>query len=296
MSLSANHSERVLKYDFYNSNGSTEFACTFGGFGRLREDALGLEFASVLLDEVYPKLKDAGVIQYGAGSRFDDRKYRLCSIGQYSRNGKLSAFFSLGVTTYPEVCADILRSPDVNLRMQAEGERRVGNRWAHFARSLGVAFVPVTLDGSVFLGKRESNLYPGFLNAAAGNVEFHGDEPRFSRWYDQAVTELREEYGRDIELVGTPRFAGIGSNQLAGDGDCVWVGRINVRDSYFESGAWLSHRVDMEHHAELVKVSSVLERNMLLETGSLRGVGFSGVMASTSLGLDYLTDADFKKL
>ncbi len=293
---------RKLEYDFYNFyTPRPVVSCSLRGFGRLECDSDSPQCSATLLDVVYPQLKVRGVIQYGSGSKFDDRKYRLNGVETFFDPKKEAScrenhiHISLGVTTYPEVCADILRSPAENLMRRARGSKRFDDEWIHFARSLGCAFVPVTLDGSVFLGKRDSTLYHGYLNAAAGNVPFHGI-PYFDRFYDQAISELREEFGRDLQLVGEARFAGIATNGHGGDADCVWVGRINVHDSYFLTGQWKSARVDSEHDTELIRVSSVQDRDFLLEMQILFGRKFEGVMGSTALGLDYLTDADFLPL
>ncbi len=293
MTFIINSAERKLQYDFFNSwDGQVVVSCYGGGLGRLEPGASSADFATILLDEKYPQLRSQGKIQYGEGSRFDDRKYRFRFATSYFNAG-MRVGIHFGLTTYPEVCADILRDKVENLRLQEEGKSVHGDRWIHFARSLGVAFIPVTLDGSVFLGKRESSLYPGYLNAAAGNVEYHGVEPKFSVYENQAKVELCEEFGKDLAIIGPLRFAGIASNPIAGDGDMVFVARINVRDSYFESGTWLEHRIDCEHHSELVKIRDVADRDCLLESHILRGKEYVGVMASTSLGLDFLKEEDF---
>ena len=269
------------------------FTVTFvEGLGEVGFDVHGRRDFEYISSELFPRFKADGLMMYGEGTRFDDRKYRLnFPIVSYTQK---QITVPLGLTVYARTTAAICRADAANLDLMQKGVMNYNDEWAYFARTLGVAFVPVTLDGTVFLGQRVSKLYSGYLNCAAGNSEFHGT-PLFSRFFNQAVVELREEFGSCLSVVGGARFAGIASNVPAGDGDCVWIGRVPVRDSYFLQGEWLSLRSDAEHGKGLVAIRSLCERDELVSLLSCRGQTFPGMMASTRLGLESLGATDFEK-
>ncbi len=284
------------------------------------------EFDAVL-SKLFPALKSAGMMNYGEGSKFDDRKYRLNApfirVTQEGENidlppsqsirdlitrilkDKIDAtqkiIVPIGLTYFGASAADIRRSDEANKIFQLFGGELHDDKWAFFSRAIGVAFVPVTKDGSVFLGKRtNTNLYPNYLNAAAGGVDYAG-EPSLELFQRKAVEELREEYGQRLELLERPRFVGIASHPLKGDADAVWVGRIDAPAEYFTSGRWREERKDAEH-AELVQIDTLTERDLLLKEGRLQRIGFTAVreqfpriMYSTRLGLESLTGEDFRK-
>lgn len=282
---------------------------------------------NAVLTKLFPALKSAGMMYYGEGSKFDDRKYRLnqpyleldrptglvqthLDIPRMERPiehvslgiDREKVVVPLGLTYFCASEADIRRNDDANRALRIIGREVNDDPWAFFSRAIGAAFVPVTKDGSVFLGKRtNTDLYPGYLNAAAGGVDYAGP-PSLDHFKEQAVKELKEEYGQRIELIEAPRFVGIASHLLKGDADAVWVGRIDAPAEYFTSGRWREERKDAEHAPELVQIATLTDRDQLLQktwfdSTSFPGVRehFSGIMYSTRLGLESLTGEDFRK-
>lgn len=282
-----------------------------------------------VLTKLFPSLKTAGMMYYSEGSKFDDRKYRLnqpylnlvisgketnvpipMSEGMRSLIDTVTGPDSteqkivvpMGLTYFGASAADIQRSDEVNQTLKTMGREMHDDSWAFFSRAIGAAFVPVTKDGSVFLGKRtNTNLYPGYLNAAAGGVDYAGP-PSLEHFQAQAVKELKEEYGQRLELIEAPRFVGIASHPLKGDADAVWVGRIDAPAEYFISGRWREERKDAEHVPELVQLATMFDINKLLQEGCVEQKDFTvvtkrflGIMYSTRLGLESLTGDDFRK-
>ena len=262
------------------------------GRGRACPDDEGLPlFYDDVLNELFPKLRAEKQMAYGEGSKFDDRKYRL----NQPTIVHGSVIIPLGLVDYHKARDDIFRSNEGNFDLQQLGVFDFGDKWAYFARTLGVAFIPITKEGSVFVGGRLSPLYTGWLNGAAGNNEFRGD-PCLDHFKEQAITELRQEFGHELMLLEEPRLVGIASHAVKGDADTVWVGRIDAPDSYFLSGKWLEQRVDVEHGSNLVRINSVGDRDKLLREGKLNGQSFAGIMHSTRLGLESLMVKDFMPL
>ncbi|GEM_PF-3530724 len=286
------------------------------------------EFGAVLT-QLFPALKYAGMMNYGEGSKWDDRKYRLNQpdlnfvfdgretkvllpmsegmnslidsvAGQSSVEQKIVV--PIGLTYFGASAVDIHRSDEVNQTLKIMGREMHDDSWAFFSRAIGAAFVPVTKDGSIFLGKRtNTNLYLGYLNAAAGGVDYAGS-PSLEHFQAQAVKELKEEYGQRLELIEAPRFVGIASHPLKGDADAVWVGRIDAPAEYFISGRWREERKDAEHVPELVQLATMFDINKLLQEGCVEQKDFTvvtkrflGIMYSTRLGLESLTGDDFRK-
>ncbi|HLD72428.1 MAG TPA: hypothetical protein VJA23_02485 [Candidatus Nanoarchaeia archaeon] len=252
-----------------------------------------------VLNKLFPGLRTAGMMNYGEGSRWDDRKYRLNPPFIHPSNEHIVV--PMGLTYFGASIADIHRSDEVNQTLKTMGREIHDDSWAFFSRAIGVAFVPVTKDGQVFVGKRIGSLYPGYLNAVAGGVDYAG-QPSLYHFKEQAIQELKEEYGQRLELVEAPRFVGIASHPLKGDADVVWVGRIDAPAEYFTSGRWREERKDVEHAPELVRIAHPTERDKLLNRGWFNHkdfttvrVHFPGIMYSTRLGLESLTEDDFRK-
>ena len=238
--------------------------------------------------KLFPILREQGIIEYGSGSKWDDRKYRLNEpqIG----GGKIVV--PMGLTYFGAVKTDIDRIDRFNSYLKELGEKLDGDEWMFFSRAIGAAFIPITTDGCVFIGQRVGEMYNGWLNAVAGNVDFHGD-PSLHKFGEVAEKELNEEYGVDLKVLDKMRFAGIASHSIRGDADAVFVGRVNVSSDYFKSGKWIERRKDKEHAPDLVSISSVKERDKLLIEGKLENRNVPGIMYSTRLGLEYLTERDF---
>ncbi len=278
----------------------------------------------VVLTKLFPALKAAGMMNYGEGSKWDDRKYRLNlprikdhNDEWYTASSLLEPYFRksadkyflghpivvpLGLTYFGASVADIRRGDEGNTTLQELGDGLQGGKWTFFSRAIGAAFLPITKDGSVFLGKRTNTiLYPGYLNAAVGGVDYAGS-PSLDHFKEQAIRELKEEYGQRLELIEAPRFVGIASHPLKGDADAVWVGRIDAPAEYFTSGRWREERKDAEHAPDLVSISTLAARDQLLREGVLEQMDFiavkerfPGIMYSTRLGLESLTGEDFRR-
>ncbi len=261
------------------------------GTASMEDSSQDIEF-DLVSEKLFPSLRASGKMEYGEGSKWDDRKYRLNQ--PHEEEGRLVV--PLGLTYFGAYRSDINRSDEENIARQRLGEERHNDKWAFFTRALGVAFIAITKDGVAFIGEKISkDSYNGWLSTAAGMIDYAG-EPSTEMVRRQALSELREEYGEDLELVGDSKLVGIASHPIRGDGDVVFVGRIDAPSEYFTSGKWLERRRDNEHQSNLVRVASLGERDRLLGEGSLGERGFPGIVYSTRLGLESLTEEDFKNL
>jgi len=246
-------------------------------------------------DQLFPALRESGEMNYGEGSKWDDRKYRFNGVLYHPTRTDTPIFVKVGLTHFEAHAEDVGRGDIANKAIQEIGREKHNDKWAYFARVLGVAVIPITKQGSVFIGQRTLKAYNGWLNAAAGLVDYKGD-PTLEIFEKQAVMELREEYGKRLELVDEPRVVGISTHPIKGDADMVSVVRIDVDDDYFISGKWLEEREDAEHAPNLIQIASVAQRDELLDESIFRGGKVPGIIYSTRQGLESLTERNFRNL
>ena len=255
---------------------------------QLQNPKLPTEFNEVAM-KLFPVLKLLGLMNDGRGSQYNDQEFRL-GTPQVSEN---EVVVPMGLTYRGARAADINRSEAANMELQHLGVSELHDRWGYFSRAIGVAITPITADGVVPLNVRNAKLYNGWVNGVAKATEYTGEEPSVKLFESQALAELYRENGK-VTLEGTPRFVGIASSAVRGDADAVWVVHIKEDSSFFKSGEYLKTRTDPDVPPELLYVKGVGERDELLLEQKLQGREFPGIMYSTRLGLEFLTETDLQ--
>jgi len=237
-------------------------------------------------------LQEAGTIGDGINTKFDDRKVRL----HRYRIAEHYLILDLGPTWYQQWKNDGERliSPEAVDSLKKTGIAVYNDQFAYFARPLGVAIVPVTLEGHAYIGLRERGDSSGVLSFPAGWMEFQEDISRLSYISlgiaDTSIGEdiVRElgEYGLTRDNVLSTRLVGLAAHPLRMDGDLVFLTKTNVSDSYFESNEWRERRTEQEH-SRLFKLANSEEVFRLSRFGLIGNEHFE-ILYSSRLGLESL--------
>lgn len=220
-------------------------------------------------------------------NKWDDRKLRYN--GAEAKGNEV--VIPVGATHFHAGRADMQRDPKLNEYLQEMGLAVFNERYALFARPLGVCVLPITSDGSVFIGERTGQEHTNFLNGVAGYVEFR--DPNTLNIQQDLERELLEEFGiKNDELLEQPRLVGTAYNPNNGEMDISFLVRVNKPDIYFSSGDW-KQNVKEREHKDLVQVATLAEIEELLTTGKIGSLQ-RDIMYSTRLGLESLTDSDLR--
>lgn len=212
--------------------------------------------------KVLEPLIKAEIIHDGNNGSVDDRKLRYSGCKIVS-NDCLEMY--IGRTHFYAVCADLNRSAEENLQLQELGLRDLNDRYAFFARSLGVTVLPITKDGTIFIGERTNRELAGLLNGAAGYLEYKSNIQEFNPEND-ARRELREEFGVNPQEVQELVFAGLFSSSVNGNINLAYIAKVVQDEKYFSSGEWKRHALEIEHQ-KLIRLATIGEIEELLETG-----------------------------
>lgn len=203
----------------------------------------------------------SGELGDGISSKFDDRKLRYNPAKV--RNNIIT--IPLGISHFYAGKADISRKREYNELLQKMGEEYFDDKWAFFARPLGITILPITKDGSVFIGERISTEHGGELCAVAGYINFRN--PEIINPQEDNKRELREEFGiKENLLLEIPRIVGISYHPNTGETDISFIVKTNVENAYFLSGEWMKH-VGEREHKPLIHLSTLFEIQELLEKG-----------------------------
>lgn len=229
----------------------------------------------------------AGAIGNGAiPGIHDDRKLRCSGYEITGEPGILS--LALGPTDYSRYRQDLERDQAEALRWMLLGFRSSGDPYHYFACALGVAVIPISADGSVYIGERSVNVdRPGLLNFVGGLVTWSRRVAHI-KLEDDIRNELAEEVGIVVEPDATnTRFIGIARQPFTGEADLVFVVQTTATEAQIE-GAQLSE------HQRLTPIRSRSEAARLLDYGTLPGDGTpKQLLYSSRLGLEYLRDRHF---
>ena len=251
----------------------------------LEDDGINTHFHAYLETVINPQIR-SGVITDGTHlGDYDDRKLRWSGAGVAGFWSCNQDIFTLevGPTSYPRYRLDLARSPLEVLKLMELGLETYQDPYAYFARGIGVAVVPLTTDGTVYIGERSAQVdCTGVLNFVAGWASFDPNIEKIN-FYEDAQRELSEEVGIAMTLdESNTKFIGISGNPVTGEVDLVFVVQTAISDRYFQSGKW-------EEHARLVRISNKSEAETLLEQGLLPGEPEPrSLMFSSRLGLEYL--------
>lgn len=241
------------------------------------------------IQNVLTPMIEKGEIDDGRRTLYDDRKMRFDK-AEFSPFNILN--ISLGATNFKAAKEDMERSDKGNENLQKRGYRIFGDNYAFFARPVGVAVLPINDDGTVFVGERINKEYPGYLNAAAGYVNFRKDVQDLDI-KAEALRELREEFGIVPEDVNSLHFAGIYSHPLKGDLDFSFIAKVRKPEHYFSSGEWMDH-VQEREHKPLVRLASTKEVEELLQAGRVPDGRTFSVMYSTRGALNSLKKGELR--
>ncbi|MEG4571993.1 hypothetical protein QUA56_04590 [Microcoleus sp. N3A4] len=251
----------------------------------LNDEPLDTQFQAYLEAAINPQIR-SGLLADGTKPRsYDDRKVRWSGAGVAGFWSRSQDTFTLevGPTSYPRCRLDLTRSSLESLKLMMRGLTNYQDPYAYFARGVGVAVVPLTADGNVYIGRRSTSLdYAGVLNFVAGWATFSPTVQDIN-FYQDAQRELREEVNVAMTLNDTnTRFIGMSGNPITGEVDLVFVVQTEMGDRHFRSGQW-------EEHSCLVGIRNKAEAEVLLEHGLLPGEQEPcALMFSSRLGLEYL--------
>ena len=255
------------------------------GYGpqSLTDEVLDIHFQAYLDAVINPQILSGKLTDGTNPGDYDERKVRLSGAGVggcWSRTEN-TLTLEVGPTSYPRYRLDLTRSPLEMLKLMLRGIKTYQDPYAYFARGIGVAVIPLTTEGNVYLGERSQVDCSGMLNFVAGWATFSPVVAEIN-FYEDAQRELQEEMGIDMVLDDSnTRFIGISSNPWTGEADLVFVVQTSIGDDHFKSGQW-------EEHARLVRLSNKREAEVLLEKGLLPGESEpKSLMFGSRLGLEY---------
>jgi|SRR3989344_1997959 len=243
-----------------------------------------------------------GEIDDGSKRPFDDRKLRYSGSQQRSTSVEPRGWINvnLGITNYRAFLADLNRSDEENLILQARGEEIFGDKYAFFSRATGIAILPLFMDVNkqqnvTYVGERTNKEAGGFLNAVAGHLKYK-DNPTDVNIDEDAFRELEEEFGLPKNaIIGGPMFVGLYSHPIKGDSDFTFIVQTDVPASYVDSGEWMN-RVKEREHKPLIKLASMAEVKRLLDESVVPDGRKFPLMYSTRGALESLTEAELRRL
>ncbi len=251
----------------------------------LNDEPLDTQFHAYLEAVINPQIRIGFLADGTKPGSYDDRKVRWSGAGVAGFWSRIQDTFTLevGPTSYPHCHLDLTRSSLSALKLMMRGLTTYHDPYAYFARGIGVAVVPLTTDGNVYIGKRlNSSDHTDVLNFVAGWATFSPTVQDIN-FYQDAQRELWEEVNVAMTLNDTnTRFVGMSGNPITGEVDLVFVVQTEMPDRHFRSGQW-------KEHSSLVRIRSKAEAEALLEYGLLPGEqGPCSLMFSSRLGLEYL--------
>jgi hypothetical protein len=256
----------------------------------LEGDPIDTRFQAYLEKVIKPQIASGAITDGTRPGDYDDRKLRWSGagvIGNWWRDGNILTL-EVGPTNYQRYRQDCCRPKIEALRLMLRGLQFYGDPFAYFARTLAVTVIPITAEGSVYLGERAAHVdSPGLLNFVAGLATFNEEIDRIN-FYQYCQQELEEEVSILMELkpINT-KLIGIAGNPFTSETDLVFVLPTHVKDSHFAGKNW-------SEHLRLVRIGNKKEAEDLLDRGILPGETEKKALSYASrLGLAYLVDNHF---
>jgi hypothetical protein len=254
----------------------------------LHDEPLNTQFHAYLETVINRQIESGLLSDRTESGSYDDRKVRWSGAGVagFWERSQDTFILEVGPTSYPQCRLDITRCPVESLKLMLRGLTNYQDPYAYFARGIGVAVIPLTTDGNVYIGRRlNASDYTGVLNFVGGWSTFSAISQNIN-FYRDAQQELWEEMKIAMTLNETnTRFVGISGHPITGEVDLVFVVQTEIGDRHFESG----QSGNWEEHSSLVRIGNKTEAQTLLEYGLLpEKKEPCGLMFSSRLGLEYL--------
>ncbi len=262
------------------------------GYGpqNLEGEPIDTDFYTYLKQVINPQILN-GIITDGSNQNdYDDRKIRWSGgeIADYWKREEESLILEVGPTTYPRYHQDCSRSKLEALKLMLKGLQVYQDPFVYFARALAVTVIPITVQGTVYIGERAGNIdRPGLLNFVAGLATFNEQIEQIN-FYQDAQRELKEEARIDLQLDDSnTRLIGMAGDPFTSETDLVFVVNTGIDENHFESNDW-------EEHLSFVRLSNKTEAENLLYEGILPGQkDKKEIVYASSFGLKYLIDDHF---
>ena len=248
------------------------------------------EFEAYLENAIRPQILSGAIADGSNPGDFDDRKIRWSGAGvtgSWWRDGDILTL-EVGPTAYPRYRQDCCRPKIEALQLMLKGLQLYNDPFVYFARTMGVTVIPITAEGSVYIGERSALVdSPGLLNFVAGLATFNEQIDKIS-FYRDCEQELQEEVGIFIEIKpSNTKLIGIAGNPFTSETDLVFVVPTQVNESHFTDNNW-------SEHVRLVRIANKTEAEELLYRGILPGETEPKMLSYGSrLGLAYLVKNHF---
>lgn len=269
-----------------NNHRRISFRCQPGNPAVLLDDSRPhANFESFLENVITPSTTAGWMHDNSKSHTYDDRKLRWSNIPTDLIINHEASSLSLCVapTCYQHCQLDIHRSPQDALNLMLSGIRKEADPYLYFARGMGVCIIPVTRDGTVFIGQRKnSKEYCHYLSFISGWASFHRDVKHIDFYHD-AEQEIKEEilYSGSIE-PGMLQFVGISGHPLTGETDIVFCLHCKLSDEHFLTKDW-------PEHLSWFPLRSRKEAISLRDHGQIANAESPfRIMFSSRMGLDYL--------
>ncbi|MBS3030525.1 MAG: hypothetical protein HCA25_26785 [Dolichospermum sp. DET50] len=274
----------ITLLDYQEIQGITDISIISGQAPQnIGGEPVNTNFHEYLNNIIQPQIV-SGEISDGTQSKYDDRKVRWSGAGirgnWFCRNEVL--YLEVGPATYPRYRQDIERTKIESLALMLKGLEKYHDPFVYFARTMGVTVIPITKQGSIYIGERSANVdCPGLLNFVAGLATFN-KIPENINFYADAQQELKEEVGICMKLNNSnARLIGIAGNPFTSENDLVFVVQSSVNEDHFESQR-------LSEHSRLVRLNNKSDAQKLLEQELLPGEKTKKAIAYGSrIGLEY---------
>lgn len=256
----------------------------------LGEDAIATNFHDYLDQVIHPKIERGEITDGSRPGDFDDRKARWSGSGITGRWRVDSQilFLDIGPTLYPDYVLDLRRDRTEALQLMLRGLVEYRDPYAYFSKAIGITVVPISQEGSVYIGERAKQVdNPGLLNFVAGLATFD-ERLENMDFYADVRQELIEEIGIDLEItVNNTRLIGIAGNPWSSENDLVFVTVTPYPGSHFETFPGIEHTrfVPLRNKYE---VKRLLDRGLLPNGDRPQAIAYGSRMA-----LEYLVNHHF---
>ena len=192
---------------------------------------------------------------------------------------------SIGPTWYQQCQHDIHRSNVEAIQLMLAGLDSYSDPYAYFARGMGIVAIPITREGTAFIGTRSNTFeYNNYLSFVGGWLSFSSN-PNEINVYNDLERELQEEiFYTDSLKPNNSILVGLSGHPFTGETDLVFLVNTNLSDDHFVNGDWPEHK-------EWFPIGNKIEAEQLLLDGVPRGSKSKfDLMFSSRMGLHFLAN------